>query len=58
MVAKLALGIVAIIIIVAVAMAMAFWYFNQEAERDHEKDMRQIEQTDKIMETLDDKDDM
>lgn len=50
MVAKLALGLVAVVFIVSVATVAAFWYFNQQSERRYKKDIRQMEQTEKIFE--------
>lgn len=49
MVAKLVIGIAALIIIVAIVIIISFWYFHQESEREHEKELREMEQTDKIM---------
>lgn len=49
MVAKLALVLIAVVVIVALATAAAFWYFNQESERQHEKDLKQMEHTEKVM---------
>lgn len=51
MVAKLALGLVVLTIIVAVAVVAAFWYFNQHDARRHEKDLKQMEHTEKVLES-------
>jgi len=58
MAAKLVFALIAVVIIVAVAMALAFWHFNQESERSHEKDMKQMEQTDDLIEMAENNDDL
>lgn len=49
MAAKALLLLAVVAIIVSVAIVAAFWYFNQESERDHEKDLKQMEHTERVM---------
>jgi len=58
MVAKLALGLIAVVVIISVATALAFWYFNKESGREHEKDMKRMEQTNDLMEISETDDDL
>lgn len=58
MVAKLVLALVALVIVITAATAMAFWYFNQESERSHEKDMKRMAQTDDLIEIAENDDEM
>lgn len=58
MVAKLVLGLLAVVVIVVAATGMAFWYFNKESERAHQKDMKRMEQTDELIEIAEDDDDL
>lgn len=58
MVAKLGLAIIALVVIVVAATGMAFWYFNQESERSHEKDMKRMAQTDDLIEIAENDDDL
>lgn len=51
MAAKLIIAMVVLAIIVCVAVVAAFWYFNQHDERQHEKDLKQMEHTEKILES-------
>lgn len=50
MVAKLVLALVAFVLVVLGATAAAFWYFDRQAERDHERDLQRMEQTDRLVE--------
>lgn len=54
MVAKLVIALFAIVLVISVATGLAFWYFNQESERSHEKDMKQMEQTDDLIRIAED----
>lgn len=58
MVAKLGLVLAVVAVVCLGAVVMAFWYFNQESERQHEKDKWQHEQTDEIMEYVEDDDEL
>lgn len=49
MVAKLVFFLVVLTIIVVAATAMAFWYFNEESERQHEKDLQQMDHTERVL---------
>jgi CHASE3 domain sensor protein len=54
MVAKLALVLFVLAVVVSLTTLAAFWYFNQESEREHERELREMEQTDEILDAMDD----
>jgi hypothetical protein len=56
MVAKLVFGLIAIVLIIGIATAMTFWYFNQESKREHEKDLKQLEHTERMMDVVEEDD--
>jgi Flp pilus assembly protein TadB len=51
MVARLLLGMVALAAVVSVAMAAAYQYWDRQAEREHEREMKRLEQRDALVET-------
>lgn len=54
MVAKLVLVLVVLAVVVSLTTLAAFWYFDQEGERAHERELREMEQTDEIIDAMDD----
>ena len=54
MVAKLVLFLLIAAVFVAAVTFASFWYFNQEAEREHEKDKMRMKQTDAVLESTED----
>lgn len=54
MVAKLVIGLVALIALLAIVFGLAFWYFNQRGERRHEEKLRRMEQTEHIVSGVED----
>lgn len=51
MAAKLVVALMAIAFVIAVVVIAAFWYFNEHDQRQHEKDLKQMEHTEKILES-------
>lgn len=58
MVAKLLVAAFIFVVVVIGVVALSFWYFNQKDERAHEKDLKQMEQTDRIMDIAEDESDL
>lgn len=50
MAAKLVLFLIILALIVAVAIIAAFYYFTRKEELEHEKELREMEQTEKLFE--------
>jgi len=53
MVVKLAAVMIVLAIVISVAVIAAYLYLAKRAEQKHEKDMKKMEQTDKIFEKED-----
>lgn len=51
MVTRLLLGMVALAAVVSVAVAAAYQYWDRQAEREHERKMKRLEQRDALVET-------
>jgi len=49
MVAKLVLFLLVLAFLIALATVAAYRYFDNEAERQHEKDMKQMEHTERMV---------
>ncbi|MFC6953940.1 hypothetical protein [Halorubellus litoreus] len=54
MVAKLVVALLALAVVVSVVTLAAFWYFDKASEREHERELRELEQTDEILDAMDD----
>lgn len=50
MAVKVVLALLVLAIVISVAMVMAFKYFERKAELDHEKELQEMEQTEKLFE--------
>lgn len=50
MVARLILGLAALVAVVSVAVAAVYRYWDRQAEREHEREMRRLEQRDALVE--------
>jgi len=51
MAAKLVILLLIVALILSVAILAAFWYFKETAELNHEQEMKQMEQTEKLFDT-------
>jgi len=51
MAAKLVILLLIVALILSVAILAAFWYFKEAAELNHEQEMKQMEQTEKLFDT-------
>lgn len=50
MVAKLVFGLLVLAFVLSVAVTAAYLYFREQAALEHEKEMKQMEQTEKLFE--------
>lgn len=50
MVARLILGLAALVAVVSVAVAAVYRYWDRRAEREHEREMKRLEQRDALVE--------
>jgi cell division protein FtsL len=50
MVAKLVIALLVLVVITAVLVWQAFRYFERQAELNHEKEMREMDQTEELFE--------
>lgn len=53
MAVKLILALIVVLVIISIAVAASFWYFKETAEMKHERELKQMEQTEALFEDED-----